>query len=334
MFGPGLARIARRPRGFAGAARCAAIARNVRPAARTRTHIGTRMKNPLAHLHGSRSVPAAPSFLVGREAECARLRQAILRRESLLILGAPGSGKTALVASTIAGLNGDLQSRCLYLSAFKGLQDFLRRVVERLHEAGDAILAGQLRSESVRRDKFKNWLGAQPSSRLKGALYRSADNTEYWVFLDRVTALTVAEGKVVRELARMRGTPVYFIAREYGGRATGLLSDLYWNPASRLWLGALSQRAARELLEYAIREHGLERFDLRDFRAEVLHLSGGLPGAILQMCGLATDPRYRYGNHIKTSLVYIDFRMAVASVKSVPRRPIATDHGMVPDVPR
>jgi len=246
----------------------------------------------------------------------------------MLILGATGSGKTALVARTIAGLNDELRTRCLYLSAFKGLQDFLRRLVARLHEAKDSTLAGQLRSEGVRRGNFKNWLGAQPSSRLKGALYRSAENSEYWIFLDGVTALTVAEAKVVRELARMRETPVYLIAREsVSPRTAGLQPDLYWNPASRLLLGALPQRAAHELLERAIREHGLERLDLHDFRAKVIHLSGRLPGAILQMCALAADPRYRFGNRIKTRLVYIDSELAAASLKRALGSSVALDHG-------
>lgn len=287
------------------------------------------MKNPLAHLLGPRSVPAPPPFLVGREAESARLRQAILRRECMLILGAKGSGKTALVAGTIAGLNGDLQSRCLYVSAFKGLQDFLRRLVERLHEAGDVTLVVQLRLEGVRKENFKTWLGAQSSSRLKGALYRSAENSEYWIFLDHLPHLTHAEAKVVKELVRMRETPVYFMGREsVSRRTTGLLSDLYWNPASRLLLGALTQRAARQLLEHAIREHSLERFDLQDFRAEVLHLSGGLPGAILEMCALAADPRYRYGNRIKTRLVQIDRKVAAASGRRALGSSLAYHHGL------
>ena len=46
-----------------------------------------------------RGIRGHPSYFVGREAERERLGQAILRRESMLILGVPGSGKTALIAA-------------------------------------------------------------------------------------------------------------------------------------------------------------------------------------------------------------------------------------------
>lgn len=262
-----------------------------------------------------RGTRAYPSFFVGREAESLRLRRALLNRDSLLVSGPRGSGKTALISSTLRGLDDDLARRCFYLSGAKGLQDFLRRLVSQLREAEDPTLAAQLRAEAVRPENFKNWLRAQPSSRLKGALYRSAGSGKYRIFLDHVPPLTHAMAKVVKELVRMRETPVYLAARGDDERAVGHVADLYWNPVARLELRRLPEAAARDLLEHGIREYRLEKFDLDEFRAAVLHLSGRLPGAILDMCALAADLRYRYGNRIKTRLVHIDCRMAAAPVR-------------------
>ena len=208
-----------------------------------------------------------------RASELSKVCEAIRSRRSLLILGPASAGRTARLARALA---------CLKPQA----------------------------AEGVRPGDFNHWLRAQSSSRLKGALYRAADAGKYLLVLDHAPALTAAEAKVLKELALMRATPVYFLARPEDERSIALVSDVYWNPAWRLRLGPLPERAARELLEAAIRLHRLERFELRGFRPQVLRLSGRLPGAILEMCALAADRRYHYGERIKTSVLYVDFRTA------------------------
>jgi hypothetical protein len=69
----------------------------------------------------------------------------------------------------------------------------------------------------------------------------------------------------------------------------------------------LHEKHARELLEFCIRDFGLNLLDLEDFRKEVLRLSGLLPGAISKMSRLATDSRYRFGDRIKIKLVHVDY---------------------------
>jgi hypothetical protein len=62
-------------------------------------------------------------------------------------------------------------------------------------------------------------------------------------------------------------------------------------------------------LESCIGQFGLCQFDVVDFREETLDLSKQVPGAIVKMCALAADPRYRYGSRIKTKSLYIDYLM-------------------------
>ena len=66
-------------------------------------------------------------------------------------------------------------------------------------------------------------------------------------------------------------------------------------------------RAARELLERCIERFALTSLDLDDFREEMLHLSGNLPGAIVKMCEMAANPRYHYGDRVKLKLVHVDY---------------------------
>jgi hypothetical protein len=42
---------------------------------------------------------------------------------------------------------------------------------------------------------------------------------------------------------------------------------------------------------------------------KIVHYSKGNPGAILAMLEMAASPKYVTGQHVKLSLLYIDFRL-------------------------
>lgn len=264
-----------------------------------------------------------PELFLDREAEARRLRAAIDKRESLLIYGPAGIGKTALVSKVLARLPEDRARRTFYLAGFEELQPFLRALLRRLHMAGDSTLLRQLDAEGIREANFNAWLRGQPTSRLKGCIYRATEKHAYWIFLDHVPPLTHAMAKVVKELVRMRGTPVYLLARGPSEREIGRVTDLYWGDRERLALPPLPGAAARALLESCIQRLGLSHLDLRGFRDEILRASGRLPGAIKTICALAAQPQYHYGRKIKTSLLRIDFLMSnnpLSASQKMPRR--------------
>jgi hypothetical protein len=249
--------------------------------------------------------------IIGRKAESLRLHQAIRKRESLLICGPAGIGKTALLSKVLAEIPEDMTRSVISVDGLVGLQPFLRALLQRLHEAGDSTLRRQLRAEGVGGGGFKSWLKGQSTSRLKGAVYRSMQMASYWVFLDHVPPLTRAVGKVVRELVWMRNTPVYLLARGSSPEEVGHDANTYWDERQRLILGPLHESAARELLESCIRRFGLARLNLDDFRKKVLSMSGYNPGALVKMCELAAEPRYHYDSRIKTRLIHIDYLMSL-----------------------
>ncbi|MFZ0962332.1 MAG: hypothetical protein WAO35_15650 [Terriglobia bacterium] len=228
----------------------------------------------------------------------------------MLICGPAGVGKTALISKALAELPDDIAQGVIFVDGIDGLQPFLRALLQNLHEAGDATLRKQLRAEGVGAGGFKSWLKSRCTSRLKGAIYRSMQAANYWVFLDHVPPLTLAVAKVVRELVWMRSTPVYLAARGLTTEEIGHAVKIYWNDRQRLALEPLHESAARELLESCIRRLGLARLDLAGFREAVLSMSGGNPGVLVKMCKLAAEPRYRYGSRIKTKLIHIDCLMS------------------------
>jgi hypothetical protein len=251
-----------------------------------------------------------PAF-VDRESEAGRLREAILKRESMAICGPAGIGKTSLVLNVISSLPRELLPHCLYLRWVKDLPDLLRQLICILYEARDPNLRRQLHAEGVSAPTFKTWLKTLSSSRLRGTLYRTVEHADYRIFVDHPPQLTHAVAKAIKELFWMRDTPVYLLLRGDAQQVMGRCSHFfYWGAREQLVLGPLPAPAARELLKSCIERFGLSRLDLSDFREEILELSKQTPGAIVKMCALAADPRYQYGPRIKTKSVYIDYLMS------------------------
>ncbi len=251
------------------------------------------------------------SGFLDRESESRRLDEAIRTRESLMVIGPAGIGKTALVCEVIRHLPPDLAERCLYLRGVKDLQDLLRQLIQALYVLKDRNLRQQLHAEGISILTFDAWLKALSSSHLKGTLYQTVERGDYCVFLDHLPPLTRAVAKVIKELFWMRKTPVYLLIRdELEQHLYKFNNFFYWGDRERLALQPLPAHAAAELLESCIKRFGLSRLDLEDFREEALELSKRVPGAIVKMCALAADPRYQCESRIKIKSVYIDYLLS------------------------
>jgi DNA polymerase III delta prime subunit len=276
-----------------------------------------RNKTDPARIRSGQTTAIAKTLLfLDRERETRRIEEALHENASLMICGPAGVGKTALILNVLRRLPPRLASRCLYVPGFKDLQDLLRKLIRMLYERRDSILRQHLHAESATSLNFESWLKSLSSSRLKGTLYRTVERGEYRVFLDHPPSVTHGIAKVIKELFWMRNTPVYLLLRETEGfRADHLAHFFYWGPRERLTLAPLPKESAAELLDSCIKRFGLTKFDLEDFREEVLELSGGIPGTIVKMCSLAAEPRYHYGSRIKTKLAHIDYLMSSKLLK-------------------
>ena len=248
--------------------------------------------------------------LIGRQAELRRLQEAIRKRESLLIWGPAGAGKTTLVAHALAGAPEEISQHCFHVSAGGTLQETLRELVRRLWEAGDTLIRKKFEADASAGGTIGKWVKAQTSLRLRGLLYRAAGEGRYWIFLDHAAPFSFAGARLLRELIWMRKTPVFLLARGRTENEIGKAIRWYWNDRQRLELGQLSLAAARKLLEHSIEACGLSRLDLTEFRDAVLQRSGLLPGAILKMCRLAAETSYQSDRRIKTKLVYVDYLLS------------------------
>jgi hypothetical protein len=195
--------------------------------------------------------------------------------------------------------------RCICASGNGSPQDILRSIAHGLAE--DPLFRAKFRADTGYGASFGQWVKAQTSLRLRGLLYRAAGAGEYWIFLEGLVPMSHLVARIVKELMWNQKTPVYAMAPGWTFTELGYASQLYWNDKQRLHVGGLSVAAAKELLEFAIRQFGLSRFDLEGFRKDILEFSGLLPGVIVRMCGAAADSHYHFEGRIKTTLLHVDY---------------------------
>jgi hypothetical protein len=249
------------------------------------------------------------SVLVGRRAECRQLNKAISNRESLLIWGPQDAGKTALVKAVIDGLPQKQSKDCIYWTGAASVRDLLGELLRLLYSAGDLIVRKKIRDDGAGETSLNHWLREQTSGRLKLLLYSAAQKGRYWFFLDHLPPATHAMARLMKELIWRCKTPVYLLARGCTRAEIGYAWSIYFTPQYHLRLGPLPESTSHELLEQCIWRYGLASLALEGFRADVLRLSGHIPGSIVKMCELAADPRYRCGDQVKIKLVHVDYLM-------------------------
>jgi hypothetical protein len=262
----------------------------------------------------------AHDIFVGRKRESRRLREAILSRQSLMIAGANGAGKTALIQNSIRELPPSTRKSCLYIGTLKDLHYMLERILIRLYEAGDTRWMSEFRAAGLTKTNLTSQLRCFSSSRLRGMVYRVVQGKGYRIFLDHCPALTPSVARVIKELFWMRQTPVYLVpsgAMEAEIAMAGRF--FYWNEQQILRLGPLPLGAARKLLQHCIQEYGLEGLELDAFPDEVLELSHRVPGAIVTICKMAANPHYQFNSQVKTRLIKIDYMMRGAAIHTAPR---------------
>ena len=248
-----------------------------------------------------------PSGLIGREREMDRFRGGIRERESLLIWGPRGAGKSALLREAVAESADGASARYLYVDGANGRKEILHKLFGQLYAARDGWVLSKVGCDRVDEGAFRGWLAKQSSLRLRGIAARAMQETRYWLFLDHLPPASRAISRLLKDLIRVCGTPVCMAARGTTAKDIGEAWSIYWNPEHWLELGALSESAAHRLLKLCWKANGLSPQDLEESRCEILRLSRRLPGAIWAMCALARQPRFRAGRRIKLSLLHTEY---------------------------
>jgi hypothetical protein len=231
---------------------------------------------------------------VGRAKEKQRVGAAAQDRESLLVLGSAGIGKTRLISEAIP--SGEALHIRWETSLHKLLVTFARSLIDARHTA--------FLDRAKPPANVEAWLGTQPSIHLKGLLWNALQAAPALMILDGITGAGFPTYRFLQRVYHIRGMALVASARDHAG--LGALGRLFWHPAGIVSLAPLSEREAEHLFESAADEYELRNLDLGDFREKVLASATGNPGQIIEMCRLAAQPQYHAGRYIKFSPLRID----------------------------
>ena len=207
-----------------------------------------------------------------------RLRDSLRNRESLLVLGAAGSGKTALLRAMAE------EEGFIYLPYSKSLHHLLV-------DLGGALL---------RAGSFEE----QTSIHLKGLLWTALEAKPKAIAIDGIDHASFPTYRFFQRLYFVKDVTLIATARD--AVSLGALGRLFRDPRAILHLDPLHPADAGRLFDRAADRFGLRDLEVEDFRHKVLDAAKGNPGQIVEMCRMASNPMYVSGRHIKFAPLRID----------------------------
>lgn len=236
-------------------------------------------------------------FVFGRQAEMAELRQRLSVRKSFVLYGPSGSGKTFLLHRIVRNL-----PEVLYCPQAASPQLVVQSLALQLVELRDRYSKGFLRNAQA--VKLKSTIS------LRGIVLEAVRRGKYFVVLDHLQGPAAALSADTRDMMFYGETPVMAVARSAHMEDLGFLTRMFPLRAERMRLSNFGRAEATQFAEEIARRIDLWATNLPDFLERVVDLSQGSPGVILKMLRMAKGPKYRLNGYVKTSPLYIDFRLA------------------------
>ncbi len=237
-----------------------------------------------------------PEFIFGREEERQRIDQHLAKAHPFLIYGPSGVGKTLLLSSVLSPY-----STILYCQDSSTINVVFRSIAQNL------LRLGSPRARSA----FHNEEGIKTKSAvsLKGIVMDSLNEGKYSVVLDHLKRPSYSFAAAVREMMGWGSTPVSAVARSSHMEDTGFLQPFYGDRSQKCEIRNFDDQTAEQFAREMIQRIHLSATNMNEFLDKVLEFSGGNPGAIVALIDMATYPKYRSGEHVKITPLYIDFRM-------------------------
>ena len=209
--------------------------------------------------------------LAGRRDEVRELECALQTRQSRLITGPPGMGKTRLLAEAVCGC----AAPYLLIRGPRVLHDLLVQ------------LAGMLACR----------IADATSMSLKPAVLDALKHEPRAIFLEDVTDADPRMYRFLQAIYHSKGNCLIVTARSR--ESLGYLRRLLWDPREEIRQRPLKRAEAAGLFEAAVAAYKLDSLELDGFRSQVLRSARGNPGQIVAMCRLAAQPQYRLGRRVK-----------------------------------
>jgi hypothetical protein len=249
--------------------------------------------------NGTFATTGPPVF--GRDQELEQLRKRFVARRSSLVHGPAGAGKTLLLRLVSSEF-----TDVLYSPQNPTPQSLYRNLAESLLDLEHPVLAGScLRGTQS--------LQAKTTTSIKGLVRDALQNSKYLVIVDHLVRPSQALAASIRELIWNWSVPVVAVSRSSHMEDVGFVLRLFPDRAERFALRNFDPDPARRFATACAEREGLTAENREQFLDRVVEYSDGNPGAVLQMIRMAKAPKYCQENQIKTTPLYIDYRIAMVS---------------------
>jgi hypothetical protein len=235
--------------------------------------------------------------LFGREEEMAKLTSWVETRRSFLLYGPAGVGKTRLLNELCPATPSLL--RVAHCRTPLGL--FLE-VASGLWKRGCPQMRRQFKSQ----EQLEN----ESAANLKGLCLSALRGSQKILGLEHIGFASQQLAASVKQLCSETELPLIYVARSAHMEEAGYLVRHFPDRSERFGVCDFEPSKASEFARLAASEAQLEAENLGEFLSKVVEFSGGNPGAIVSMIRMGCAPKYRSGDWIKTTPLYIDYRLA------------------------
>lgn len=236
--------------------------------------------------------------IVGLVNEQERVCKALTKRESVLLLGPRGCGKTTVIRAAISTL--PIKTNIVYVRYAAGLHELLTSIARALLGCGH----GYFHRLVPKNTDPEKWLKQQTSLHLRGLLWNALETDPRLIILDEVDGASYPIYRFLQRLYFADG--MVMCAAAHNSVALGALHRLFWDPEKIIHFKPLSSSDASLLFDRSIEHFRLGELDIEEFRPKVLEAANGNAGQIVEMCRLANDPQYISGRYIKFAPLRID----------------------------
>lgn len=245
-------------------------------------------------------VVSPPSFIFGREEEIASLRSRLAMRQSLLLHGPAGVGKSLLLARLLSEV-----PDTLYSGDNLTAQALYRNLAEALFSAGDRAF----RTACPGHDSIEK----KSAIALRGIVRDALRDSKYLIALDHLVRPSQSLATSVRELKVSCSVPVIAVSRSDHMEDAGFVLNLYSGRKEKFALGNFDPEPGLRFADWCVERQRLTAANLNDFKQRIVEYSQGNPGAMVQMVRMAADTKYRHDGQIKVTPLYIDYKIAMVS---------------------
>lgn len=250
--------------------------------------------------------------LIGRRPIIETLQKHLRDETCVLLVGAAGVGKTAILQELMAAAKvSPRYRRPIYCSSVKTVKECLEWVAATLHaECGDSIVSAAMgpRHKWLPANKGTAFWRKTPMRVLCRIVMPKLRVGRYTLVVDHLSPLRSNGHAFFERLVMELKVPVIAAVR---GVQPADIGKLWWlsHVFAEIQVPPLNPDQTRDLIEQVLLNYRVDLPDRAEFVRTIARVSRGNPGVITRVCRRAADRRYRMGNRTSLRLLMLDLQL-------------------------